>query len=1126
MLAASVLLISSLFQRQDPSAHRSSHPLSNDTEATLSSDTASTTSTAIDTDADPVYTLKSKLQAVALLDNLLSASTASTYHRLLDGNTAVAYVSYALSDLAFVYPGLPTNYPGQPAEDWSARGFRNAAGQALKVAHMDTRAGALNALQGALRGSDSKATAAVYASSQALLSMIPNMHLLAQQRGRSNPVVLHVAAQSFDDQLRSVPEVDSVLVARNTGFVFLGSNSVQEAHDMALVAHLLAARSGVPVLHYFDGVRTANEVATAKVLSYPEIARLAAEQTAVGATESAVPFQRSYDLVEDLLQQVSKSLGRDYHIFEYSGSDSAETVVVTLGAGSQSVRDAVASLSTSGAQVGVLNVRLYRPWSEKNFLAAIPKTAKTVVVLEQGDGLFAFNGPLFLDVAASFRFGAGWEGAGPRLVTAQSNSFAHLRPQHFKTLFANALESTFIDLNADEYTTVEQEEEKAPAAASTQAIFWDLETAGSAQAAKHAASILAKSGANVDAYTTQDGYRPGGPVASTQLNFGTRPQGGSATRAADYVAVHDPALLKEFDILATAKPRSTILLAGPWKNADEIEGKLSNDFKLRATQLEVRLFALDAAKIAADLQLRETGVVFEAAFFHLVPGVAHLAGARDPAAVADAIASQYEDSLSPDRKVGVLVREVVGRVAADLSPIDLLPTWTILEREYKNLPTHVAPRLAANTDTDHSAADLDAATLPHTKKTHETAWHVMFGDAYQSVHSLRPDLHEKTFLVKTSLRRRLTPLNYDRNVFHIEFDIKGTGLKYELGDALGVHGHNNPAAVAEFLAWYGLDPQSSLLLPATSPAAPAETRTIFQLFSQTLDIFGRPTKRFYESLADHAADPKERQHLLHLISPEGAAELKRRVDDTTTYADLLREFTSAHPSVAHLARMVAPIKPRHYSIASSQRMFPDSVHLLVVTVDWQTSKGERRTGQCTRYLDALRPGEAVTVSIKPSVMKLPPLDEQPVVMAGLGTGMAPFRAFIQERALARAENKKVGDIVLYFGSRHRSMEYLYGEELEAYLASGDLTHAGLAFSRDQPDKIYIQHRMKEDVARLRKWLVEENGHFYLCGPTWPVPDVKDAVVEALTSTGELSVKEAGEVIESWKEKEKYVLEVY
>jgi sulfite reductase (NADPH) flavoprotein alpha-component len=262
----------------------------------------------------------------------------------------------------------------------------------------------------------------------------------------------------------------------------------------------------------------------------------------------------------------------------------------------------------------------------------------------------------------------------------------------------------------------------------------------------------------------------------------------------------------------------------------------------------------------------------------------------------------------------------------------------------------------------------------------------MFNDVYGTQDKIRPDLHEETYLVKLTENRRLTPKSYDRNVFHMEFDTSESNLKYNLGDALGVHGVNDTEDVKAFIKWYGLNENDVVLVPL-GDSGKLESRTVFQVFSQVLDIFGRPSKKFYEALANAATDPKEKEQLLYLVSSEGKDDFKKRVDETVTYEDLLREFTSAKPALEHLVRMISPIKPRHYSIASSQKMHANSVHLLVVAVDWVNSAGKTRFGQCTRYLANLPVGSNVTVSIKPSVMKLPPLDSQPVIMAGLGTGL-------------------------------------------------------------------------------------------------------------------------------------------
>jgi sulfite reductase (NADPH) flavoprotein alpha-component len=224
---------------------------------------------------------------------------------------------------------------------------------------------------------------------------------------------------------------------------------------------------------------------------------------------------------------------------------------------------------------------------------------------------------------------------------------------------------------------------------------------------------------------------------------------------------------------------------------------------------------------------------------------------------------------------------------------------------------------------------------------------------------------------------------------------------------------------------------------------------------------------------------------------------------------------------------------------------PTSVHLLVVVEDWTTPNGKYREGHTSSYLARLQNPETqdhfmtgtlgplflltLEVSVAPSVMKLPPTHKQPVIMAGLGTGMAPFRAFIQERAYFKSLGEEVGPMALYFGSRHRAKEYLYGEELEAYSASGLLTNLRLAFSRDQVEKVYIQHKIKADSDDLAKWMLDDKGHFYLCGPTWPAGDVYDAIVGAFTqnnSCKNLTLEEAQKELQDMKDKGRYVLEVY
>lgn len=1070
--------------------------------------TAGSQTTIVDEDASIL--LQSKVKNA--IQYLLTSSSEDAQVRLVDANHAIDYVAYGLSDIVFVYPGSASGYLGQELSSWSKHGVRNAKNELVKTVEMETRAGALQAVQGALADAQNK-NLTVLASSQALLSMIPNLHALAVDR---QPVVFHVAAQSVDQDLVASANVEAVLAARNSGAILLSSANAQEAHDISIVAHLLARSVGLPVVHFFNGVTASKQIEKVNLTSYTQLSKLSSSVTAAKPS-----YTESYQVAKKVLAQLN------YKPFEYTGAADAETVLITLSASTAAVELAVSRASSLlKASVGLLGVRVYRPWSEADFIAALPKSVKRVVILEEGAGLYAFNGPLYLDIAASIRFGPLARDQRPRLVSAQAGDFSHVHATHIPSLLKEAEHETFINLSAEPFTVAVSDEtlalEKSDAAWS--AIFWDVEQDGTAAAAIHDAHLVhaINPTTEVAARVTRDAYRVGGAVTHTHLTTGA-----TSSAPHEYIAIHNVSVIAEYNTLAHAAKNATVVLHGPWKHGDEIEGVLSNEFKFGLTEIGAKLYTIDAARIAQELGLniKSTHLIWEAVFLILGQKVDQVAGR---------LAQLYEElNLAEDAEIkhtlASLTKDVVSTVIAELTPVELLPPWTILELSDVVLPTVPLDRLVGEEEEDDDLTEVtgeeEEGVGAESGKWHKAAWQLMFNEAYKTETAIRPDLHEATFVIRVGENRRLTPDSYDRNVFHIEFDTTDSNLKYELGDALGVHGHNDYAEVQEFLNWYGLNGNDIISVKNTEKGT-QEVRTVFQLFSQTLDIFGRPSKKFYESLAGFATDPKEKEQLLFLISPEGKEDFKKRVDDTVTYEDLLREFTSAKPSVEALAQIVAPIKPRHYSIASSQKMFNNSVHLLIVAVDWVNANGKKRYGQCTRYLSNLRVGDNVTVSIKPSVMKLPPLDSQPVIMAGLGTGMAPFRAFIQERSVAKAAGKKVGPVVLYFGSRHRSMEYLYGEELEAYHADGVLSHMGLAFSRDQKEKIYIQHKMMEDAEMLNEYLMNQKGHFYLCGPTWPVPDVKDAVVHGLTKYSGITAARASELIEEWKEKETYILEVY
>ncbi|KAK6908881.1 hypothetical protein I203_102886 [Kwoniella mangroviensis CBS 8507] len=594
-------------------------------------------------------------------------------------------------------------------------------------------------------------------------------------------------------------------------------------------------------------------------------------------------------------------------------------------------------------------------------------------------------------------------------------------------------------------------------------------------------------------------------------------------QASDVTWVNDANVLKSTDVLSSAKDGSIVVLELPWSE-EEVAVKLTRSEISTIKSKNLRVFLLDLTA-SPVLPIQE-----QVAFLLLYTGTQKLS-----AGVWKVLDAFHSHQLNRDDVE-----------AAQAALTELHPSgWEVPELEEGK-----TEKLKSTWEWDALPAtagivDVHSDDQPLTASWELAARHLFFREAFAvpeakvvdsdesknlpGINGLRPSMADETFLVTVSENRRLTPASYDRNVFHLELDTAGTGLKYEIGEAIGIHGWNDTEEVLDFCSWYGLNPDDLVTFSNPLKAGTNETRTIFQLLQQNVDLFGRPGKAFYAALSKTAKAKADAMALKFISAPEGNELFQKMAEkETVTFADVLFRYKTARPSIADLIGMIPEIKPRHYSIASSQKAVGDKVELLIVTVDWKDHKGSPRFGQCTRYLAALAPGAKVTVSIKPSVMKLPPDNKQPIIMAGLGTGAAPFRAFMQHRAWQRTQGIEVGPLIYYFGSRYRSQEYLYGEEIEAYIASGIISHAGLAFSRDSDSKTYIQHKMSADKKMLSKLLLGKDSdaaYFYLCGPTWPVPDVFEALVGSLTDTG-MDRKKAEEYIEELKEEERYVLEVY
>jgi sulfite reductase (NADPH) flavoprotein alpha-component len=1034
----------------------------------------------------------------------------------LTAQTLVQQVAYALSDKIFAY-SVESFDLDVAVKYWQEQGEKNALGYQTGVSSLETRTGAGAIALGYMFSKDfdlkkRHIPQSIVASSSTLNYLRASLDQLSALYSVANPLTAHIAAVDYSANSSAglvTDYVSSLTLAEDLGLGLVCSPSVFETQHMSLFATLLS--SVLPTIHTYDGISVGRE--TARLVDTLDQTRLHNSYEAVLKAVSEVDKKHSDTAgrVLRLLQAFNDELGEDYKLFDYYGHQEAESVLVVFGTVEASLTAQVANaLSKDGDKVGVVNVRVYRPFVEEAFLEALPKSTRRIAVLGQVKDEAAVLDPaeysrLYSDVLASVQF------AYDRDVEVTDVKYS--REQVWTP--SNFLDA-FRQIHAEkEGAEVRSYVDILNTADVKQYSFWNLDESSAANAPVVVGKLLSSdSSKNVFVRSGHDNLVQGGVTRTDIRNADYTIEAPYAVEQADVAFIGDIAILKEFDILNSVKPDSSIIVKLPGVKNEDVEKKLSPAFRKALVDKDVQLFVLDptlSEAVAEDESLES--FLTQLAFLKvaredlLTSGLSKLAAINGSSDVFEKLTQQLESALRE-----VEVPAAWGTVEEDVEPI--------------RLPSDIN----VNSFAPFDRIETEPPTL--LKNWQIAAKGFAFKEAFGTANQVRPDLGVKTSIVHVKERRRLTPKNYDRNIFHIEFDLGDSGVTYAIGEALGIHAENDEKQVDEFIKWYGLNPDEIVEVPSREDPNVLVNRTVYQSLLQNVDIFGRPPKRFYEALAEFADDEREKRELLQLLSAEGATEFKRRAEvDTVTYADILLEFPSAHPSFHDIVRIVSPMKRREYSIASAQHVTPNSVSLLIVTVNWVDPKGRDRFGQATRYLNSLKIGSPVTVSVKPSVMKLPTKTTAPIIMAGLGTGLAPFRAFVQERAYQKQQGHEIGEVLLYMGSRHQREEYLYGEEWEAYQDAGIITLIGRAFSRDQPQKIYIQDRMRESLTDIRRAYLEKEGSFYLCGPTWPVPDVTEVLQEAVKV--EHKVKNVGakkvdsrKEIEKLKDEGRYVLEVY
>ena len=990
--------------------------------------------------------------------------------------TLIQQVAYSLSDRLWTFS--PETFDlDRAVKDWFGDGAKNVHGYPTNVESMQIRQGAASIALGYIFSKDFDLKKryipqSILASSSALQHLRAALDQLSLLYSVANPFVAHIAAADYagaSSQL--VADYTSALsIAEELELGMVSSFSTYEAQHMALFSTLLA--SIIPTIHIYDGVSIGRE--TTRVIDVLDQVGLHNTYKTVQHDFSA-PDKPSESLdtkVLRLLDAFNGELGTQYGVFEYHGHATPDSVLVVFGTVESSMASQVAlSLERDGAKVGALSVRVYRPFVEEEFRRLMPESVRTIGVLGQVDDQQAVSdtslcSTLYGDVVAAITFSDKWA-TPPALIDVK-----YAREASWTSI---SVAAAFQLLTKKPLLQTEDKviESGAPSplqlldpSSVQQYTFWDIDTSESVNAPTALGQALATDSANnVTTKTRYDNLIQGGVFRSDIRKSKKTIEASYSIDAADVVYVGEESLLKTFDILNSLRAGGKIILRLPGVKDNDLENKLPVNIRKALAAKSVKLYILDppAVEVIADDPSQEVYLT-ELAFLRVALPTLEKLGIQKLASVNGTIETLEELAKVLDNALRL---------------IEIPETWAVEELE--GTPPSLLKDLYTSSFVAYDKIEVEPPT--YLKDWKIAAKGLLFKEAYGTKNALRPDVNVKTYNVRVQENRRLTPPSYDRNIFHIEFDLGNSGLTYDIGEALGIHAENDEVEVEEFIKFYKLDPKEIVEVPSRENTKVLENRTVYQALMQNIDIFGRPPKRFYEALAEFADDPDERKELITLGGPtkEGNQEFKRRAEvDTITYADILLEFPSAHPSFHDIVRIVSPMKRREYSIASCQKVTPNSVALMIVVVGWVDPKGRDRFGQATRFLNKLRIGAAVTVSVKPSVMKLPPKSTQPLIMAGLGTGLAPFRAFVQYRAWEKAQGKEIGSVLLYMGSRHQREEYCYGEEWEAYQDAGVITLLGRAFSRDQPQKIYIQDRMRQTMNDIIQAYLKEEGAFYLC----------------------------------------------
>lgn len=561
--------------------------------------------------------------------------------KTMDGNAAAAYVSYAFTDVAAIYPITPSSNMAESVDEWSAYGKKNLFGQTVKVTEMQSEAGAAGAVHGSLAAG---ALTTTYTASQGLLLMIPNMYKMA---GELLPAVLHVSARAIAGHALSIfGDHSDVMAVRQTGCALLAAGSVQEVMDLGGIAHLAAIKSRVPFVHFFDGFRTSHEVQKIEVIEYDEFDKLLDWESVKAFRDNALnpehPVLRGtaqnpdiffqakeaansyYDAVPDIvagyMTDIAKFTGRKYAPFVYYGAKDAENIIIAMGSVTDTIEETIDYLLAKGEKVGILKVHLYRPFSTKYFFDALPATVKKISVLDRTKEPGSLGEPLYLDIKSLFtgkdnapvivggRYGLGSKDTTPIQIKAVFDNLNNEEPKDGFTI-GIVDDVTFTSLPTEGILNTVPK-------GTIRCKFWGLGSDGTVGANKNAIKIIGdKTDLYAQAYFSYDSKKSGG-VTVSHLRFGEKPiKSPYLIDEADFIACHNQAYVYQYELLKGLKKGGTFVLNTMW-NHDELNNRLSVAMKKYIAENNIKFYTINATKIASEIGLGgRINMVMQAAFF-------------------------------------------------------------------------------------------------------------------------------------------------------------------------------------------------------------------------------------------------------------------------------------------------------------------------------------------------------------------------------------------------------------------------------------------------------------------------------------------------------------------------------